>query len=571
MLVHQLRRINSPALFVTNCDAQFFPLIRSKEHPTEGVFDRVLCDVPCSGDGTSRKNPGVWKTWNALNACGLHALQLNIALKGASLTKIGGYLCYSTCSMNPIENESVVAELLRVSEGSLELVDKRCDLPGLVARPGMSNWKVLSEDKSRRQLKDKMKKNNAKMQSRRREWEGENKKDGDITADTKQQMGNEDMEDTEKASDTDRESRVPITSTYKPASFDSAELKKMAKLAGLNEYTSFDEVPVTMQKRIRKSCFPPTDEEAANFNLQHCMRILPHDMNTGGFFVALLKKVAPMSPRARKTFQQLTHELGENKESPESEDEPKPKRAKVNQETVANQNDAYEASSTSDSKEPSPDKESSSTTPGNVKKHYLADKDGKSHPTLGRDDFIPLSKDLFEPLKEYYGLSSNSFDANQYMGRACGDSKVLYFITKKIRKLIDDGLQTRVTVVTSGVKGFVRNNKECDVGFRLSQEGVHFVAPHMTKRKIGIDLEDFEKCLQTETIKLETFSDKFASEARGLSMGSFAVCLNGFEDDYIKKFVVVMWRCRGDAVNCLVNKAELNGMKSKVRSVMGEN
>lgn len=58
MLVHQLRRINSPALFVTNCDAQFFPLIRSKEHPTEGTFDRVLCDVPCSGDGTSRKNPG---------------------------------------------------------------------------------------------------------------------------------------------------------------------------------------------------------------------------------------------------------------------------------------------------------------------------------------------------------------------------------------------------------------------------------------------------------------------------------------------------------------------------------
>mmetsp|Transcript_29546 Transcript_29546/g.71066 ORF Transcript_29546/g.71066 Transcript_29546/m.71066 type:complete len:158 (+) Transcript_29546:2194-2667(+) len=156
------------------------------------------------------------------------------------------------------------------------------------------------------------------------------------------------------------------------------------------------------------------------------------------------------------------------------------------------------------------------------------------------------------------------------MGRACGDSKVLYFITKTIRKLIDDGLQTRVTVVTSGVKGFVRNNKECDVGFRLSQEGVHFVAPHMTKRKIGIDLEDFEKCLQTETIQLETFSDEFASKARALSMGSFVVYLNGFEDDYIKKFVVVMWRCRSDAVNCLVNKAELNGMKSKVRSVMGK-
>merc|ERR1712008_587683 len=101
-----------------------------------------------------------------------------------------------------------------------------------------------------------------------------------------------------------------------------------------------------------------------------------------------------------------------------------------------------------------------------------------------------------------------------------------------------------------------------------SQEGVHFVAPHMTKRKIGIDLNDFEKCLQPETIQLEAFSEKFASAARSLTMGSFVVYLNGFEDDYIKKLIVVMWRCRGDAVNCLVNKAELDGMKSKVRSVM---
>ena len=96
------------------------------------------------------------------------------------------------------------------------------------------------------------------------------------------------------------------------------------------------------------------------------------------------------------------------------------------------------------------------------------------------------------------------------------------------------------------------------------------VAPHLTKRKFGIDLEDFEKCLQTDTIQLQTFSDEFASNVRDLSMGSFVVYLKGFENDYIKKFIVVMWRCRGDAVNCLVNRAELDGMKSKVRSVMGK-
>lgn len=169
MLVHQMRRINSPAIFICCCDAKFFPLIRSEDHPTEGLLDRVLCDVPCSGDGTARKNPGIWKRWNQLNAMGLHNVQLSIALKGARLTRVGGYMVYSTCSMNPMENESVVAELLRASEGCLELVDRRSELKGMIARPGMSTWKVLSEQKSKRDEKNHQKKNSDKMKARRKE------------------------------------------------------------------------------------------------------------------------------------------------------------------------------------------------------------------------------------------------------------------------------------------------------------------------------------------------------------------------------------------------------------------
>jgi tRNA (cytosine34-C5)-methyltransferase len=29
----------------------------------EGVYDRIICDVPCSGDGTLRKNPQIWSEW----------------------------------------------------------------------------------------------------------------------------------------------------------------------------------------------------------------------------------------------------------------------------------------------------------------------------------------------------------------------------------------------------------------------------------------------------------------------------------------------------------------------------
>lgn len=35
-------------------------------------YDRILCDVPCSGDGTLRKNPDIWKKWHINGGYNLH-------------------------------------------------------------------------------------------------------------------------------------------------------------------------------------------------------------------------------------------------------------------------------------------------------------------------------------------------------------------------------------------------------------------------------------------------------------------------------------------------------------------
>lgn len=51
-------------------------------------------------------------------------------------------MVYSTCSLNPVEDEAVIASLLDYGNGSLELVDVSQQLPSLKRSIGLSSWKV---------------------------------------------------------------------------------------------------------------------------------------------------------------------------------------------------------------------------------------------------------------------------------------------------------------------------------------------------------------------------------------------------------------------------------------------
>ena len=157
MLIHQMKRLNSPNLIVTNHDATMFPSIRlPSESNSDGKrgagtylkFDRVLADVPCSGDGTSRKNYNVWKDWTPGNALGLHAPQVRILVRALQMTKPGGKVVYSTCSMNPVENEAVIASAIERCGGpsKIDIIDCAEQLPGLKRKPGYSSWKVMDRE-----------------------------------------------------------------------------------------------------------------------------------------------------------------------------------------------------------------------------------------------------------------------------------------------------------------------------------------------------------------------------------------------------------------------------------------
>ena len=51
-------------------------------------------------------------------------------------------MVYSTCSMNPVEDEAVIAGTLKMCKGSVQLIDTSSLLPGLKRTPGLTSWKV---------------------------------------------------------------------------------------------------------------------------------------------------------------------------------------------------------------------------------------------------------------------------------------------------------------------------------------------------------------------------------------------------------------------------------------------
>lgn len=157
MLIHQMKRLSSPNLIVTNHDATMYPSIKLPPLPsTEGKpqknrylkFDRILADVPCSGDGTARKNYSVWKDWSPSNALGLYAIQSRILVRALQMLKVGGRVVYSTCSMNPVENEAVIASAINRCGGSanIKIIDCSNELPGLKRAPGLRSWKVMDRE-----------------------------------------------------------------------------------------------------------------------------------------------------------------------------------------------------------------------------------------------------------------------------------------------------------------------------------------------------------------------------------------------------------------------------------------
>lgn len=378
LLVHQtLKRMSTANCVVVSHDSGQFPvMLDSNKQPL--LFDRILCDVICSGDGTFRKNPELWNTWDPMKGIHLHKLQLQIARRCFELLKPGGLMCYSTCSLNPLEDEAVIAQLLRHFNQEIELVDISEKNMNLKRTKGINYWKVFNKD--------------------------------------------------------------------------------------LEEYSSVENVPKESLRHFKPSMFPPKNEEIEAMHLDYCFRILPHHQDTGGFFVAILR---------RKEIAELS--------------------------LIDNTNEQQQPS-----------------IYGNIKQTTtLMKKSTFSRKRRGfvnkEDPFIFLANhsdetELREALNKYFGILPENFSHRNLLVRSTNTErkKEVYYVNNSLKEfLINNDGRFKIVNAGMGILKKIVNDKISPCPYRIKQDGLPILMPWITKRIIDLPTSLFIRILHGGKTNME--------------------------------------------------------------------
>lgn len=122
-LGYNLQRIGATNTIVTLMEGRFFKNLQ---------FDKILVDAPCSGTGTIRKSPKTIGIWNAGMTKSLSGTQRQLLKTAYDCLKPGGTIVYSTCTLEPEEDEAVISWLL---ENNADAKIQKIDLPIKKGKP----------------------------------------------------------------------------------------------------------------------------------------------------------------------------------------------------------------------------------------------------------------------------------------------------------------------------------------------------------------------------------------------------------------------------------------------------
>jgi 16S rRNA (cytosine967-C5)-methyltransferase len=130
--LHIASRLGSGGLPCGPSGISLVELDAERPLPFRAQFDKILVDAPCSGTGTLARHPEIRWRLKPEQLAEFHGLQVAILTSALEALAPGGCLLYSTCSLEPEENENVIAEALRATPSIP--ISPAAELPTRLAR-----------------------------------------------------------------------------------------------------------------------------------------------------------------------------------------------------------------------------------------------------------------------------------------------------------------------------------------------------------------------------------------------------------------------------------------------------
>ncbi|CAL5005655.1 unnamed protein product [Urochloa decumbens] len=503
-----------------------------------------------------------WRKWNSGMGNQLHLLQVNIAMRGIALLKVGGRMVYSTCSMNPVENEAVVAELLRRSGNSVELLDVSCELPELVRRPGLSTWKVKDRG-SWFQTHDDV------PHDRKTVVLPSMFPSSDITEESHAGCGDFEM-NTDNRSSFSRNCNVEETRKINH-DMDGVSIGSTKNL----DCTS----------NIMNSKFP----------LHRCMRIVPHDQNSGAFFIAVLHKLAPLNG-SQIQGTKIQHTLGKDRIE-QLHKEPQPEARPYETILTRQHNNVLEVDDDAEllgrlqnlnmDNGTSKDKNSTEVEmvfndveSGREESGDRMKKLQKQSRWKGVDPVLFFKDEVeIKSIRSFFGIKESFSLEGHLVTRSTENARRMYYISKSVKEIVElnEQVSEQLKIASLGVKMFERHRSKdgCSCAYRLSYEGLSLLLPYISKRILYASPVDFHRLLQYRTINFAHFVDsRFGEEAASLMPGCCVVVLvEGHKNaDSILKdpmtIAIVCWRGKG-TMNVMVSPPDRKDLLERMAYLFG--
>lgn len=450
-------------------------------------------------------------------------------------------MVYSTCSMNPVENEGVVAEILRRCGDSVELLDVSNELPELARRPGLSTWKVRDRG-SWFGVHEDVPRYRKHVISASMFPSGKGSKDsgtGSSSVEVNTDVADADMKDSTDMGEGEQETTVTIDDSNNGDNLKTEEGTKVDCESG----------EVTTSSSYKKLNSTSIRTEHSDYPLHRCMRIVPHDQNSGAFFIAVLHKLSPLNENQVVDGVRIDQNISKDKTEKLEKDLVSHKASSeentVHQQVIDNAN-VLDGEQNRDRDNKSSEDKSSEDSKVNVNeaaKGQAGTRDRRRQQNQGRwrgVDPVIFFKDevTVKSIVSFYGIT-DSFPLEGHLVTRNPDTshvKRIYYVSKSVQDVLELNIKIgeRLKITSLGLKIFERQSSKegSPCTFRLSSEGLPLLLPYITKQILYASAIDFQHLLQYRTIKFPDFVDaKFGEEASALLPGCCVVVLREGHQD----------------------------------------